>query len=291
MRAIDSALYALHHYIDHKYKGGFLLHYDMKIPAERWAKAIPARHSRRKYREKELQAEAASNLEQFCEEFRPFGNVRSLLIEESPEQIVRGAIGPFGKISGAQAYMAFIVDETDPNGYAALGYTGEGLILEATAMGLDTCWIAGWLKQTDAELRIDVEPNEAVLAVTPVGYAKNNLTFSEKVLKKATGSRDRKPLEELLVNEPMELDERIQYCLELARLAPSAANRQPWRFSIESEGMKISVADTYTKNLKDRRLDCGIAMLHLEVGARSQEMKGEWEFMQGHEVALFKYHS
>ncbi|MBD3160199.1 MAG: nitroreductase [Candidatus Lokiarchaeota archaeon] len=263
----------------------------MKIPAERWAEAISARHSRRKYREKQLEGEAASHLRQFCEEFQPFGSVRSLLVEESPEQIVRGAIGPFGKISGAQAYMAFIVDETDPNGYAALGYTGEGLILEATTMGLDTCWIGGWLKQTDAELRIDIEPNEAVLAVTPVGHAKNDLTISEKVLKKATGSRNRKPLDELMVNEPTEQDERLQYCLELARLAPSAANRQPWRFSIEPEGVKVSVADRYEKNLKERRLDCGIAMLHIEVGALSQGMKGEWEFMEGHEVALFKYRS
>lgn len=270
-----------------KYKGRIPQMHIMNIPAERWAKAIPERHSRRKFQSRQLEDDAAQQLRRFCDEFHPFRSVRSLLVEESPDELVTGAIGPFGKISGAEAYMAFIVDESDPNGYAALGYTGEGLILEATAMGLDTCWIAGWLKRTDAELKIALESNETLLAITPVGYAKEDLTFSEKVLKKATGSYDRKPLENLVTNGFVDLEEWARESLELARFAPSAGNRQPWRFRVESNSVLVRVAEKYTKNLKDRRLDCGIAMLHLEVGALAHGVEGEWEFMGGHDVARF----
>jgi hypothetical protein len=36
-----------------------------------------------------------------------------------------------------------------------------------------------------------------------------------------------------------------------------------------------------------RRLDCGIAMLHFELGARAAGLTGEWEFLEAPEVARY----
>jgi hypothetical protein len=37
-----------------------------------------------------------------------------------------------------------------------------------------------------------------------------------------------------------------------------------------------------------RRLDCGIAMLHFEVGARLMGALGRWEILQAPEVARYR---
>jgi len=56
--------------------------------------------------------------------------------------------------------------------------------------------------------------------------------------------------------------------LEAARMAPSAVNRQPWRFSVEEDdSIKISVDSFRDPYRISKRLDCGIAMVHIEVGA------------------------
>ncbi|MFY9814814.1 MAG: nitroreductase family protein [Dehalococcoidales bacterium] len=55
--------------------------------------------------------------------------------------------------------------------------------------------------------------------------------------------------------------------IEAARLAPSAVNRQPWGFNIESDGITVFVRTSNPEFNVSKRLDCGIAMLHVEVAA------------------------
>ena len=38
---------------------------------------------------------------------------------------------------------------------------------------------------------------------------------------------------------------------------------------------------------RSKNLDCGIAMLHLEVGALKAGVSGSWEYLKGKEVARF----
>jgi len=76
--------------------------------------------------------------------------------------------------------------------------------------------------------------------------------------------------------------------LEAARLAPSAANRQPWGFDVQEEGVTVFVRTGGPEFNVSKRLDCGIAMLHLEVAAANRGFKGEWEFLPSPQVARFK---
>ncbi len=66
--------------------------------------------------------------------------------------------------------------------------------------------------------------------------------------------------------------------VEAARLAPSAMHRQPWRFALHGEAVTVSFAgpDTYKVS---KRLDCGIAMLHFELGALGEGVAGRWELV------------
>jgi hypothetical protein len=70
----------------------------------------------------------------------------------------------------------------------------------------------------------------------------------------------------------------MKTALEAARLAPSAVNRQPWRFKIDGNAISIFLDKSRDTYKIARRLDCGIAMLHLELGARYSGAKGSWTF-------------
>jgi len=85
--------------------------------------------------------------------------------------VFKGAIGSYGKIKGAPAYVAFIGKLEDPNIQEKVGYIGECLILEATSMGLATCWVGGFFRPDVVSKHITIRQNERVLAVSPLGYA------------------------------------------------------------------------------------------------------------------------
>jgi hypothetical protein len=80
----------------------------------------------------------------------------------------------------------------------------------------------------------------------------------------------------------------IVKCLEAARLAPSAGNRQPWRFSAGSGFVEIGAAGARDSERYSKRLDCGIAMLHLELGARAAGKTGAWSLLEYPRVARYE---
>jgi hypothetical protein len=75
--------------------------------------------------------------------------------------------------------------------------------------------------------------------------------------------------------------------LEATRLSPSAMNRQPWRFHVEVDSVTIATNEAGHDFNLSKRLDCGIAMLHLEVAALNKGMHGTWELLETPEVARF----
>ncbi len=113
-------------------------------------------------------------------------------------------------------------------------------------------------------------------------------TLEEKILAGLASGHKHKPLTELCSGLPRKKwPGWIECGLEAARLAPSAVNRQPWRFQIEANSVTISVdSEKNTYNIP-KRLDCGIAMLHFELGAYVHGIKGKWEFLNTPQVAKF----
>ncbi|MCK5434646.1 MAG: hypothetical protein KAI42_05135, partial [Dehalococcoidales bacterium] len=71
------------------------------------------------------------------------------------------------------------------------------------------------------------------------------------------------------------------------RLAPSAVNRQPWGFNVEDDGITVFVRTSGPEFNISKRLDCGIAMLHIEVAALSSNVKGDWKLLEAPRVGHF----
>ena len=96
----------------------------------------------------------------------------------------------------------------------------------------------------------------------------------------------RKPLSEIAFGSTWQTplqsaDTELLEALECARLAPSWANTQPWRFLVGQEEV-IATADTKGRwgNIREGkhyyRLDVGIAMAHFFLSAREMGWGGQW---------------
>ena len=76
-----------------------------------------------------------------------------------------------------------------PNEKEGVSCTGEGVILEATALGLGTCWVNGFFRPDAAKEHIALADNERVYAVTPIGYTKKGFSIKEKIYEGAAPGR------------------------------------------------------------------------------------------------------
>jgi len=262
----------------------------MNIPFSRWYRVIEKRKSRRRFESKPLKSKNLKRIESFCRDFQPFTDARSVLVTHSPEKVFKGAIGAYGKIKGAQAFIAFIGDMRSRRVHEHVGYTGEGIILEVEAMGLNTCWVGGLFKPKAVASLIDIGNDERVLAVTPVGSAPERLSFEERLMAGFGLARRRKPLSKLVIGlKQSEWPEWTKLALEAARLAPSRANRQPWRFHVEKDSIAVAVSRSSVEiePVTSERLCCGIAMLHIELAALHYGISGSWIYFGPPLVAKF----
>jgi nitroreductase len=260
----------------------------MNIPAERWYRTIEKRRSRRRFEVKPLEAEVLSQITSVCADFSPYSNARAVVVTESPDKVFKGAVGPYGKIKGAPAFIAFIGNMESPNVWEQVGYIGEGIILEAEALNLATCWVAGFFRPKVVTSLTEIGKGERVLAVTPIGYAAKRHSLEESLMTGFGLTHMRRPLSGLVSGlRESEWPQWIKLALEAARLAPSAVNRQPWRFKIEPNSITVSVNTIGREYGLSKRLCCGIAMLHIEVAALTCGIRGSWKFLEPPLVARF----
>ena len=260
----------------------------MDIPAERWYRVIEKRRSRRRFDPKPLEANHLSSISSVCAEFKPFGYARGEVVTEAADTVFKGAIGSYGKIKGAPAFCAFIGDMDSPNVYEQVGYTGEGIILEAESLNLGTSWVAGFFRPEVVISLIKIRESERVVSVTPIGYAAKLPSLEERAMTGFGLTHRRKPLSGLTTGlKESEWPQWIKLALEAARLAPSAVNRQPWIFQVEPNSITISINTRGPEYGLSKRLCCGIAMLHIEVAALSEGVSGKWEFLEPPMVARF----
>ncbi len=152
------------------------------------------------------------------------------------------------RITGCTMMAAVIIDDT-PLSRLHAGIVGESLALEATSLGLGSCWATGSFRRR--ELRVPVAPHEGVLCVIALGQPAEPLTVP--------ASRPRKALDRICRGDLRTWPEMLLDAAELVRIAPSAMNMQPWMMSIGPENEFILDAN-------DRaQLDAGIALCHAEL--------------------------
>lgn len=276
------------------------------IPATSWTEAITSRRSTRTYDGSPVALEMLDHLERFCEVLPAPETCRVVVVREVPADVFTGIVGGYGRITGAPSALLVIGIETAAAVQESAGYLGEAVILEATSLGLATCWVAGFFDRERASRLAGLAPGERVLAVSPLGHPPERLPGRDRMFKRALQAHRRKPLEEIAPGfDPATWPAWAVEGLRLAQAAPSAVNRQPWLFAFEppaapeqacaSDGALPPAGAVTVSSLQkgyegkiSRRLDCGIAMLHFEVGARAAGARGTWEVLEAPGVARYE---
>lgn len=247
-----------------------------------WYDSIPTRISRRTFDGRPIAPELLEGLRVHREAFRPVPGVRVELVESAPEDLFTGYAGSYGKVRGAAAAAAFIVPE---GAGVAAGYVGEAFILEATRLGLNTCWVAGSFDRKRTAATFPTGEGERIISITPVGYAVAKQPVDERAMRKIVRASARKPLSVLAPGaDGGSWPAWAAMAARAARLAPTGGNGQPQRLRFEEGTLVVgSAAKTYWT----APIDLGIVMLHAELGALRAGMRGRWEQVDAPDTARF----
>jgi nitroreductase len=265
----------------------------LPVPAAEWHEAALTRHSRRQFHPFPLEPEQLDALEELIGVLQPLSQgVRMVVARRVGSDIYRGIVGGYGKVSGALSALVMVGNRGVATVNERVGYIGEALILEATRVGVSTCWVGGFFNRKRTAAYVDMGLSDRIYAVSPLGRAGEAKSSGEKLMSFTARSRSRKGLE--VIAPGAETSAWPDWALEgvkAAQIAPSASNRQPWRFRLENGSVVLATDGGFENPVVSRRLDCGIAMLHFELGALSRGCPGGWEFLGGRDVARFRPHT
>lgn len=235
-----------------------------------WFEAIPRRVSSRRFDGAPVDPVLLDRLDQTCRRLAAAGTgARPVLLRQAPAQVFAGLIGSYGRIEGAPSAIALVGREAAGR---EVGYVGEAVILDATAAGLDTCWLAAAFDAERTGELVDLGEHERVHAIAALGTAVTKIGVSERLTRATLRARSRLPLDKTAPGHEG-WPKWAQEAAEAVRLAPTGANRQPCRMRMDDGSFVIS---TVPKAYWTASLDLGIAMLHAEVGASHAGVRGEW---------------
>ena len=256
----------------------------MKFDVE---KTVRQRKSIRAYDNRPLtqddKAKINACIEEILAEKTPFPAQMQIKLLETKQGTDTEKLGTYGVIRGAQNFLCVTVKNTE-HAMEAVGYHFEKLVLTATAMGLGTCWLAGTFKRGQFSQAIHLEQDDIFPIVCPIGYPLQKQTLINSIFRKVGKSDQRKDWAELFFennfDSPLSKEHAGAYAfpLEMLRLAPSAANRQPWRI-VYKDGAYHFYREGNSNNKYPydlQRLDAGIGACHFHLAAKERSLNGEF---------------
>jgi hypothetical protein len=225
--------------------------------------AIEKRNSRRNYTPEKIKLDSIMILDGIINEYNRKAGLHIQLIQNQPRAF-SNLTKSYGMFKGV--YNVMVGKNSDKNAMEKIGYYGEKIVLEATILGLGTCWVGGtYDKET---VQCGLSDNEKIFCVIIVGNIKQDKGFTEKIMYKAI-HRKTKNIEELYVSDEGEnIPEWFLTGMKAVQKAPSALNKQPVVF-LYKKGLVFARTEP-----EDKNIDLGIAKLHFEIGSGG----GTWEW-------------
>lgn len=215
---------------------------------ESWLAAIPQRYSCRRF-QADADLPLLSALEYTAARL-PVKGVRLVLGQCTPEDRLFFPLPFISAFSGVKHYAMVVADRSVPCHALLGGLAGEAFVLACASMDVSSCWVAGNFVRSACDVKLD--NSERVLAVIPFGLAEDS-TFARK----------RKALRQLCKQDPASWPLWAYQAAEAVRNAPSAMNRQPWRFDFTGSTLRVGFSHFNS-------LDTGIALTHLFCALRAE---------------------
>ena len=199
-------------------------------------------------------------------------NDEARLVLRSKDGVLRSIFLAYGRVAGTKGFAAVI---TKKGSKYMGGYIGEAFVLECTARGIATCWLGASYKKSKVREFVDIKEDETLACIIAFGF------YDGKV--KRTKKKSIEQLTGLNAAAFSALPAWQQEAVNCARLSPSALNKQPWELDIKEDSIELI---NNSNNWGFGGVDCGIAMLHLELGAEFRGVFGEWKFKDGAPVFI-----
>jgi hypothetical protein len=249
---------------------------------------IKIRSSCRTYGLQEIEESVLVKLKSYIEEINhecnnSNTNARFLIINKIASE--KGEkLGTYGVISGANTFIVGVINNEKYDA-VRFGYLFEKIILFATDLGLQTCWLGGTFKREDFIKYSNLAENEYIPIVSALGYKKDKSRILEVAMRRVVGANNRKSWNELFfdksISKALEQDVSGLYAtsLEMVRLAPSASNKQPWRIIKDKNLYHFYLYRTKgygVENYDIQKNDIGIAMCHFELTSKELGLQGNW---------------
>lgn len=219
--------------------------------------ASDIRISRRAYIPELISDEKKAELQRIIADICSRSGLRIELMEDGENCF--SLIKSYGMFSGVKSYFALIGNSDDPKMHEKIGYYGEELVLEATRLGLGTCWVAG--SYDKGSVALSLGEKEALACVISVGEIRESENLKEKFLSGIIKTKRKSPQEMSIGYDSA--PEWFKKGVECAVKAPSARNKQPVVFEFSDGTAKATVSGSFSFN----KIDLGIAEYHFELGS------------------------
>ena len=216
--------------------------------------AIKARHSVRKYLDRQIEPEKIEKLNEMIDACNKEGNLNLQFIPDAGNtynKLLNKAMG----LGSAPSVIA-CVGPDDDTVEERVGYFGERIVLFAQTLGLNTCWTGTYNKKA---IPAKVGEGERLIIAIAIGYG-------------ATQGKDRKSKTyDQVTRGVADKPYWFNFGVEMALLAPTAINQQKFEIGLNEDG-SVSFTD---KGGVHSKTDLGIVKYHFEVGAAYAKGKAQ----------------
>ena len=207
-----------------------------------------SRHAVRAFKNTPIDLGKTTALNELIESINKRSGLHIQLITNEPEAF-SGIMARMAGFRNAKNYIA-LIGKNAPGIEERCGYFGEQIVLKATELGLNTCWVALTFNRGKCRKKceIDSEKGEKLLMIIALGIGESNGT-----------PHTSKPPESFYTptgNEP----EWFVRGIRAAALAPTAMNKQKFFFTLS--GGFVSA-----ESPKGFEVDLGIVKYHFEAAA------------------------
>lgn len=178
----------------------------------------------------------------------------------------------YGVIRGARLYVLLWLDDALASRLSG-GFAMESVVLQATEMGLGTCWVGGTFSAKSFGCADN--PGMRLTAVCPIGHAASRAGLVSGLMSLVARSGKRKPMGELFRNihgAEIQSDSKFYHALEMMRLAPSSVNSQPWRAIVCDD--RVDFYSVKSAVLND--VDMGIGLCHFALTLSEESERGHF---------------
>ncbi|MBR6054510.1 MAG: nitroreductase [Bacteroidales bacterium] len=217
--------------------------------------AIKARHSVRRYTDRPIEKEKLDAIRGAIAEANAASGLNIQLVLNEPRAFGSSNFLHFqyGVFRGVRNYLV-MAGRNDKATKEKIGYYGEGIVLLAQTLGLNTCWVGLTYKEVFGAFKL--RPGEKVHCVIPIGYGETQGV-----------QHNLRTAQDFIEAEPhLHVPDWFLEGIKAVILAPSAVNQQKYAFSFEKGSLAVSARAKFSL-IGYTAIDLGIAKRHFEIGA------------------------